>query len=113
MSLAHAGSLGARQGTGGVPIGVQIAVTPGAKVTSTMRSDDKLARLEALSPPDGINHARTKGCHKAARELTGSLGVARVRVNTAAFRLPPEPRVPGTIDAAFPPPECKRPSSLL
>ena len=64
------------QGTGGVSIfALQFARMHGARVIATSSSDEKLARAKELGASDGINYKTTSDWDKAARELTGGLGV--------------------------------------
>jgi len=67
------------QGTGGVSIfALQIARMMGARVLITSSKDDKLARAKALGAHEGINYVSTKDWDKAARALTGGVGVDHV-----------------------------------
>jgi NADPH:quinone reductase-like Zn-dependent oxidoreductase len=67
------------QGTGGVSIfALQFAKLLGARVIVTSSSDEKLARAQALGADALINYRSTPDWDKAARELTGGLGVDHV-----------------------------------
>lgn len=67
------------QGTGGVSIfGLQIARMLGARVILTSSRDDKLERARALGAHDVINYVTTADWDKAARALTGGVGVDHV-----------------------------------
>lgn len=67
------------QGTGGVSIAaLQLARSAGAKVIVTSSSDAKLKRARALGASGTINYKTTPEWSKAARELTGGLGVDHV-----------------------------------
>lgn len=64
------------QGTGGVAtFAIQLARAAGARVIVTSRSDDKLARAQALGAHDLINYRTTPAWDERARELTGGVGV--------------------------------------
>jgi NADPH:quinone reductase-like Zn-dependent oxidoreductase len=64
------------QGTGGVSIfALQFARMHGARVIATSSSDEKLARAKELGASDGVNYKANPDWDKAARELTGGLGV--------------------------------------
>lgn len=67
------------QGTGGVSVfALQFALANGARVIATSSSDAKLARMIAMGASDGINYKTTPDWDKAARSLTGGLGVDHV-----------------------------------
>jgi NADPH:quinone reductase-like Zn-dependent oxidoreductase len=64
------------QGTGGVSLfALQFAKLHGAEVIITSSSDEKLERARALGADHGINYRSTPEWGKAARELTGGVGV--------------------------------------
>jgi NADPH:quinone reductase-like Zn-dependent oxidoreductase len=64
------------QGTGGVSIfALQFAQMHGARVIATSSSDEKLVRAKELGASDGVNYKTNPDWDKAARELTGGLGV--------------------------------------
>jgi NADPH:quinone reductase-like Zn-dependent oxidoreductase len=67
------------QGTGGVSLfALQIARLFGARVLLTSSKDDKLARAKELGAHEGINSVTTPDWDKAARALTGGVGVDHV-----------------------------------
>ncbi|MBM7117489.1 zinc-dependent alcohol dehydrogenase family protein [Archangium primigenium] len=67
------------QGTGGVSLfALQIARLMGARVLVTSSRDDKLARARTLGAAEGINYVSTPDWDKAARALTGGVGVDHV-----------------------------------
>ncbi|WP_434389498.1 zinc-dependent alcohol dehydrogenase family protein [Melittangium boletus] len=67
------------QGTGGVSLfALQIARLMGARVLVTSSKDDKLARARTLGAAEGINYVSTPDWDKAARALTGGVGVDHV-----------------------------------
>ncbi|WP_043710693.1 zinc-dependent alcohol dehydrogenase family protein [Corallococcus macrosporus] len=67
------------QGTGGVSIfALQIARLMGARIIITSSHDAKLARARTLGAHDGINYVTTPDWDKAARALTGGVGVDHV-----------------------------------
>ncbi|HXG64099.1 MAG TPA: NAD(P)-dependent alcohol dehydrogenase [Blastocatellia bacterium] len=67
------------QGTGGVSLfALQFAVMAGARVIVTSSSDEKLERARALGASDGINYKTTPDWDKAARDLTGGVGVDHI-----------------------------------
>ncbi|MFY0575379.1 zinc-dependent alcohol dehydrogenase family protein [Cystobacter fuscus] len=67
------------QGTGGVSLfALQIARMMGARVLLTSSRDDKLERARALGAHEGINYVNTPDWDKAARSLTGGVGVDHV-----------------------------------
>ncbi|NVJ03882.1 NAD(P)-dependent alcohol dehydrogenase [Myxococcus sp. AM001] len=67
------------QGTGGVSIfALQIARLLGARIIITSSSDAKLARARTLGAHEGINYGTTPDWDKAARALTGGVGVDHV-----------------------------------
>ncbi len=67
------------QGTGGVSIfALQIARLVGARTIVTSSSDEKLARAGALGAWQGINYRTTPDWEKAARALTGQVGVDHI-----------------------------------
>ena len=67
------------QGTGGVSIfALQIARMMGARVILTSSRDDKLEKARALGAHELINYATTADWDKAARALTGGVGVDHV-----------------------------------
>ena len=67
------------QGTGGVSLfALQIARMHGATVILTSSSDEKLDRGRRLGAAHAINYKSTPDWDKAARELTGNLGVDHV-----------------------------------
>lgn len=66
-------------GTGGVSIfALQFAKASGARVLITSSSNDKLARARELGADETINYREQTDWHKAARELTGGVGVDHV-----------------------------------
>jgi len=67
------------QGTGGVSIfALQFAKAAGAVVIATSSSDEKLERAKALGADHLVNYRTTPDWARAARELTGGLGVDHV-----------------------------------
>ncbi|MCP3143533.1 zinc-dependent alcohol dehydrogenase family protein [Pyxidicoccus xibeiensis] len=67
------------QGTGGVSIfALQLARLLGARVIVTSSRDDKLEKARALGANELINYATTPDWDKAARALTGGVGVDHV-----------------------------------
>ncbi|WP_164001621.1 zinc-dependent alcohol dehydrogenase family protein [Pyxidicoccus caerfyrddinensis] len=67
------------QGTGGVSIfALQIARMLGARVILTSSRDEKLEKARALGAHEVINYATTADWDKAARALTGGVGVDHV-----------------------------------
>lgn len=67
------------QGTGGVALfALAIAKMIGAKVIITSSSDDKLERAKALGADETINYVSEPEWGKAARKLTGGVGVDHV-----------------------------------
>ncbi|MFD2264792.1 NAD(P)-dependent alcohol dehydrogenase [Lacibacterium aquatile] len=67
------------QGTGGVALfAVQIALAMGAQVIVTSSGPDKLARLQALGPVQGIDRKQRPDWEVAALELTDGRGVDHV-----------------------------------
>lgn len=67
------------QGTGGVSIfALQFAKMMGARVIITSSSDAKLERAKALGADEVINYKTTPEWDKAARKLTGGVGVDHV-----------------------------------
>ena len=67
------------QGTGGVSLfALQFARLAGARVIATSSKDDKLERARALGASDGINYKTTPDWDKAARTLTGGVGVDHI-----------------------------------
>jgi len=67
------------QGTGGVSIfGLQLARMLGARVILTSSRDDKLEKARALGAHEVINYVTTPDWDKAARALTGGMGVDHV-----------------------------------
>ena len=67
------------QGTGGVSIfALQIARMLGARILITSSKDEKLQRARELGAHETINYAKTPDWDKAARTLTGGLGVDHV-----------------------------------
>jgi len=67
------------QGTGGVSIfALQIARLMGARIIITSSRDDKLARARELGAHETINYVSTPDWDKAARALTGGVGVDHV-----------------------------------
>lgn len=67
------------QGTGGVStFGLQFGVLVGARVIVTSSSDAKLERARALGAWQTINYATTPDWDKAARSLTGNVGVDHI-----------------------------------
>lgn len=67
------------QGTGGVSIfALQIALMLGAHVIITSSRDDKLERALKMGAHEGINYTTTPDWEKAARTLTGGVGVDHV-----------------------------------
>ena len=66
-------------GTGGVSIfALQLAKAAGARVIITSSSDEKLERARALGADETINYKTTPDWDKAARKLTGGVGVDNV-----------------------------------
>lgn len=64
------------QGTGGVSIfALQFAKMAGARVIATSSSDEKLARAKALGADEVINYRTNPDWDKAAKQLTGGVGV--------------------------------------
>jgi len=67
------------QGTGGVSIfALQFAKAAGGVVIATSSSDEKLERAKALGADHLVNYRTTPDWARAARELTGGLGVDHV-----------------------------------
>ncbi|MCW5830900.1 MAG: NAD(P)-dependent alcohol dehydrogenase [Labilithrix sp.] len=67
------------QGTGGVSIAaLQLARAAGARVVVTSSSDAKLERARTLGAAGTINYKTTPEWSRAARELTGGLGVDHI-----------------------------------
>ena len=67
------------QGTGGVSIfALQIARMTGARIIITSSRDEKLARARSLGAHETINYVTTPDWDKAARAMTGGLGVDHV-----------------------------------
>lgn len=67
------------QGTGGLSMSaLQVARLMGARVIITSSSDQKIARAKSLGAAEGINYQTTPNWDKAARELTGGVGVDHV-----------------------------------
>jgi len=83
-ALIHQGRLKAGdtvlvQGTGGVSIfALQFGVMAGARVIITSSSDEKLERARSLGAAECINYKANPDWDKAARELTGGVGVDHV-----------------------------------
>lgn len=67
------------QGTGGVSLfALQFAKLNGARVIATSSSNEKLERARSLGADEGINYSETADWDKAAKKLTGGLGVDHV-----------------------------------
>jgi NADPH:quinone reductase-like Zn-dependent oxidoreductase len=67
------------QGTGGVSlIGLQLAVSTGAKVIVTSSNDDKLNRAKELGAYAGINYVQQPEWQESVQLLTGGNGVNHV-----------------------------------
>lgn len=67
------------QGTGGVSIfALQFAKVFGARVIMISSSDEKLARARELGADELVNYATTPDWEKAAKTLTGGVGVDHV-----------------------------------
>lgn len=67
------------QGTGGVSIfALQFAKAAGLRAIVTSSSDEKLARARTLGADETVNYKKTPDWEKAARELTGGIGVHQV-----------------------------------
>jgi NADPH:quinone reductase-like Zn-dependent oxidoreductase len=67
------------EGTGGVSsFGLLFALAAGAKVIITSSHDEKLERARKLGAFGTINYKTTPDWEKAARELTGGLGVNQI-----------------------------------
>jgi NADPH:quinone reductase-like Zn-dependent oxidoreductase len=67
------------QGTGGVStFALQFARSTGARVICISSSDDKLERARALGATDTINYKTAPDWDKAAKELTGGVGVDHI-----------------------------------
>jgi NADPH:quinone reductase-like Zn-dependent oxidoreductase len=67
------------QGTGGVAVfALQFARMAGAEVIATSSTEEKLARLRALSARHAINYAADREWGATARTLTGGRGVDHV-----------------------------------
>jgi NADPH:quinone reductase-like Zn-dependent oxidoreductase len=67
------------QGTGGVSIfGLQLARMMGARVILTSSRDDKLEKARALGAHEVVNYVTTADWDKAARAMTGGVGVDHV-----------------------------------
>ncbi len=83
-SLIHQGRLKAGetvlvQGTGGVSIfALQFARLMGAEVIITSSSDEKLERARELGAAHTVNYKTNPDWDKAAREITGGVGVDHV-----------------------------------
>ena len=77
------------QGTGGVSLfALLFAKMHGARVLATSSSDAKLERVRAMGADHVVNYRSNPDWHKAAREVTGGVGVDLVV------------EVAGTLDAA-------------
>jgi len=67
------------QGTGGVSLfALQFAKMHGARVIATSSSDAKLERVRALGADETINYKTTADWGRAAKKLTGGVGVDHV-----------------------------------
>lgn len=67
------------QGTGGVSIfGLQFAKLAGARIIATSSSDEKLARALELGAHELINYKTNPDWDKAAKQLTGGVGVDHI-----------------------------------
>jgi NADPH:quinone reductase-like Zn-dependent oxidoreductase len=76
-------------GTGGVSLfGLQFARLAGARVLATSSSNAKLERVAQLGASDGINYKENPEWDKAARALTGGVGVDHVVEVGGAGTLP-------------------------
>jgi NADPH:quinone reductase-like Zn-dependent oxidoreductase len=77
------------QGTGGVSIfALQFAHMFGARVIATSSSDAKLERVRELGASDVVNYKTTTEWGRAARQLTGGVGVDHVVEVGGAGTLP-------------------------
>lgn len=66
-------------GTGGVSMfALQFAKLNGARVIVTSSSDEKLARARALGADETVNYKQVPEWDRAARQLTGNIGVDHV-----------------------------------
>ena len=75
----QAGNTVLLQGTGGVSLfALQFAKLLGASVIITSSSDDKLARAQDIGADHVINYRKEPNWHKAARALTGGIGVDHI-----------------------------------
>src|SRR5262249_25546906 len=76
-------------GTGGVSLfGLQFARLAGARVIATSSSNAKLERAAQLGAAGGINYKENPDWDKAARALTGGVGVDHVLEVGGAGTLP-------------------------
>ncbi|MFN7954315.1 MAG: NAD(P)-dependent alcohol dehydrogenase [bacterium] len=67
------------QGTGGVSIfALQLAKILGCRVIATSSSDEKLERVRALGADETLNYLSQPEWGRAARELTGGVGVDHI-----------------------------------
>jgi NADPH:quinone reductase-like Zn-dependent oxidoreductase len=67
------------QGTGGVSIfALQFAKMAGARVIATSSSDEKLSRAKALGADELINYRTNPDWDKAAKQLTGGVGLDHI-----------------------------------
>src|SRR5215831_6842765 len=77
------------QGTGGVSIfALQFAKMAGARVIVTSSSDQKIERLKRLGADETVNYKTNSEWDKAARALTGGVGVDHVVEVGGAGTLP-------------------------
>jgi NADPH:quinone reductase-like Zn-dependent oxidoreductase len=90
------------QGTGGVSLfALLFAKMHGARVLATSSSDAKLERVRALGADHGVNYKTTPDWHKAARDVTGGVGVDLVV------------EVAGTLDASVRAVRCSGTLALI
>jgi NADPH:quinone reductase-like Zn-dependent oxidoreductase len=77
------------EGTGGVSmLALGFARAAGAEVIATSSSDTKLERARSLGATHGINYKTTEAWGRAARDLTGGIGVDHVIDVGGAATLP-------------------------
>ena len=76
-------------GTGGVSLfGLQFARLAGARIIATSSSNAKLDRARQLGASDGVNYKENPEWDKAARALTGGMGVDHIVEVGGAGTLP-------------------------